>query len=154
MLSPDALIPPQPIAPAALEALQAFAIFDPSSGRIRMLYLGRATDVGLQLQPGEGWAECDRSVRNDTYWHDGTAIVPRPVLRFDRSEIVANGSDRAILALREPFRVTVEGAGFEVDDPDGDGVYALVLVSTMPAVYTVEIDHWPFLPFRAEITAL
>jgi hypothetical protein len=76
------------------------------------------------------------------------------VLAFDRLEIAADGVDRAVLALREPFRVTVEGTKFQVDDPDGDGAYALVLVSTMPAVYRVGIDHWPYLPFQAEITTL
>jgi hypothetical protein len=154
MLSPDALIPPQREIERQLSAMQAFALYDPGSGRIRVVYTGRAEEVGLQLQANEGWAECDRTVRTDTHWHDGTAIVPRPVLKFDCTEIVANGSDRAILALREPFRVTVDGVAFEVDDADGDGVYALVLVSTMPASYAVAIDHWPFLPFTAEITAV
>jgi hypothetical protein len=93
-------------------------------------------------------------VNGNTHYVRGDRIVPRPVLAFDRLEIAADGVDRAVLALREPFRVTVEGTKFQVDDPDGDGAYALVLVSTMPAVYRVGIDHWPYLPFQAEITTL
>jgi hypothetical protein len=78
MLSPDALIPPQREIERQLSAMQAFALYDPGSGRIRTVYTGRAEEVGLQLQANEGWAECDRTVRTDTHWFDGTAIVPRP----------------------------------------------------------------------------
>jgi hypothetical protein len=154
MLSPDALIPPQREIERQLSAMQAFALYDPGSGRIRTVYTGREEEVGLQLKANEVWVACERTVRTDMHWVVGGQAVPRPVLTIDRTEIAANGSDRAIVAMREAFTATVEGTEFRVDDPDGDGLFMLAITSDMPASYTVGIDHWPYLPFQAEITAV
>lgn len=76
---------------------------------------------------------------------------PLPVA-IDRTTITSDGQDEARLTgLPVPCDVTIEG-------PDGRSTVTvddgeLALTADVPATYAVAIDHWPHLPWRAEVIA-
>lgn len=81
------------------------------------------------------------------YVLDG-AIVARPDLPgFDRAEIRADGADAARHVLPALMTVFVDGV------PHGPTA-EVEIVSEMPATYRIEIRHFPFRDFAAEIVAL
>lgn len=85
------------------------------------------------------------------------AVLDRPnlMVRVDKTVIEAGGIDEAVLTgLPDPCEVVI-------DDPDptvettvaevtGGG---FIFAADNPGTYTIEIRRFPFLPFKAEITA-
>lgn len=67
---------------------------------------------------------------------------------ISKLSIAADDADRAVISgLPDPITVKIDGVEHYV----GGGV--LTITSPMPAVYRVEIDHWPYLPWSAEVVA-
>jgi hypothetical protein len=77
--------------------------------------------------------------------------VPRPLLpaAVSRQRVAADGMETAIISIRGVKRCKFRIDGIEHETTDG----MIEISSPMPATYIVEIDHWPFLPWRAEIKA-
>jgi hypothetical protein len=123
-----------------------FTQYDPDTGRI--LAVGwTATSVfeEMQLQPGTHYLAAESRLAVD-YVLDGQ-IVERPVLAgFDKTSIAADGIDEAIMVLPEPMTVIIDGVGHALSG-------SVELSADMPATYVIEIDHFPYLPFRTEIAA-
>lgn len=85
----------------------------------------------------------------DTHMVQEGELVERPQLAFDKTEILADGTDAATLAnLPDPCTVLVDGEPHEITGG------SIEMVTTMPGVYVIEIeDPFPYQPFRAEVTA-
>lgn len=81
------------------------------------------------------------------YVQDGE-IVDRPALpAFDTLEILADGEDTATLSLPELMIVKIDGVEHGPTD-------LIEIVSDMPATYAVLVEHFPYLPLNAEISAV
>lgn len=79
----------------------------------------------------------------------GGAVVQRPTLpSFDKTSILANGSDTATLSgLPDPCTVLVNGQEYIVTGG------TLELDAGYPGTYRVEIRHFPYRDFVQEIIA-
>ncbi|NDW04084.1 hypothetical protein [Jiella pacifica] len=87
-------------------------------------------------------------------WVEDGELRNRPYLpaSLDRQTIAADGQDEARLTgLPVPCDVTITG-------PDGRSILTvedgeLALTADVAATYAIAIDHWPHLPWRAEVIA-
>lgn len=98
--------------------------------------------LSVELDPPEApWG--------DTHMVQEGELVERPMLAFDKAEIVADGQDSATLAnLPDPCTVLVDGDPHEITGGH------IEMVTTMPGTYLIEIeDPFPYQPFRAEVIA-
>ncbi len=110
----------------------------------------------MQHQPlaeGEALIRCGEPAYGDRHrvvgHPDAPALAERPEISFDKLEIAADGQDAATLTLPEPFTVEVDGVPHAVDTAP----YTVAIRSTMPAVYRVRVDHWPYRALDVEIIA-
>lgn len=123
-----------------------FTVYDPVTGKINRVGGCRTGDLLLQVREGE--ALLPEAADGMTQYVLGDVITSRPTFTFDREAIVADGIDEAILDdLPDPVSVTVDGVLYEVTGG------SLKITSIMKATYVVEIDHFPWMPFKAEIIA-
>lgn len=125
----------------------AFTIYDPATGWIKRTGYCIAGDLELQVQPGEalvlGYSDDDFNYVLDE------VILDRPAFTISKTEIVADDTDEAVITgLPDPVEVKIDGTAYEITGG------TLALSSPMPATYKVEIDHWPYLPFSVEVTAV
>jgi len=77
-------------------------------------------------------------------------LARRPVapVVIDRTEIPADGEAAAtITGLPEPCQVLVDGEPVTVEGG------RLELTADMPAIYSIVLDQFPFMPWSAEIVA-
>lgn len=131
--------------------LFTFAIVD-DAGAILSLYRG---PYGEELD--RNVPEGARAVRADHVpatacqaWHAvGDEVVPRPAMAFDRTTIVADGTDAATLTLDRPFTITVEGTPHSVEEAP----FTATLRASMPTTYRVRVECFPYLDLEAEIVA-
>lgn len=77
-------------------------------------------------------------------------LVPRPILAFDKTTILADDQDKATLTgLPDPCTVLVDDTPYEVTGG------TLEITSDMPATYEIEIeDPFPAQHFKATIHAV
>lgn len=130
--------------------MPSYAIYDVATGRIRQVTTCDAEFLDIQpIGPGQSAREVSEDVNNADDYMEGGFPVPRPTLAFDKTTIVANGVDEAVLAnLPNPTTVLVDGAEHVVTD----GTFELSAI--MPATYVVEVpDPFPYLSYRAEVVA-
>ncbi|MBD9511642.1 hypothetical protein IB265_33340 [Ensifer sp. ENS10] len=130
-----------------LEAPATFTIYDPATGAINRYGYCRRGDLELQVRPGEAaiFGETGNDVTQ--YVLDG-AIVDRPVFTISKTAIAADNVDEAVITgLPDPAWVVIDGHPFEVAGG------TLSISSHMPASYSLHIDHWPYMPFDAEVVA-
>jgi hypothetical protein len=137
----------------------AFVRYDPATGRVRGIGNCDETDypANMALYPDDAFLLGRANL--DTDWVDVSteppAIAARPALAgFDRLTIAAGGREFARLTADRPFTITIDGDATEIAEPDADGRYAVELGGMVPAVYSVAVDCWPYLPYAAEVVAL
>lgn len=122
-----------------------FVGYDPDTGRIIQIGVCPAGDlemqaIGMSVLQGTADLELDYVVNGE--------VVRRPDLPgFDKLTIQADDTDAAVLDLGEPFVATIDGTDYEVVDG------CLEITSPMPAIYEVEINHFPYLPYKAKVVA-
>lgn len=131
--------------------------YDGQSGRIsvRLDCHESERDGNVALYPGLSVLDADSDPETDYVDLEGVpAVKPRPELPgFDRLAIDADGEDAAVLALAGPFKATIDGTEYEIATPGEDGLFRLFLAADVPAVYSVQVEAWPYLPYSAEVTA-
>lgn len=126
--------------------MENFTIYEPTTGQILRSGACIASDLELQLQEGEALV-LGSSDDLTHYVLDGE-IVDRPTFSISKTEIVADDVDEAVIAnLPDPVTITVDGVPYEVAGG------TLAITSPMPAAYKIEIDHWPYRPFKVEVVA-
>lgn len=129
--------------------MNQFSVYDLASGRV--LWNGSCTQPeDIQLQVTEEWGVIEKTIDPQTHYIAPSGEeLDRPSLEgFDKTAILADDADTAkIEGLPIPCVVRVDGIDYVV----ADGTFELT--SSMPASYVVEIDHFPYLPFKQEITA-
>lgn len=110
-------------------------------------YIAMCEDRGLAYAVFEG--SPPDSIHDACYFSDGEVKQRLPLpATISKLTIAADDGDEAVISgLPDPVTVTVDGVEHEVTG----GV--LTITSPMPAVYHVEIDPWPYLPWRAEVVA-
>ncbi|HWK45137.1 MAG TPA: hypothetical protein VNT30_10465 [Stellaceae bacterium] len=130
--------------------MSLYAVYDPATGRIVQMGLCPPEMVSLQARAGlDVITVPDGTVFNDvTHYVVAGAVTPRPSLTLDKTAIAANGTDTAILSgLPNPCTVFVDGTSQTVTD----GV--LELSATMAESWTLAVDRFPYLPFKATVVA-
>ena len=94
--------------------------------------------------------ETDQAYKGNHHYVSDGVVTDRPLLpvSVSKTEIEADDVDVAMIeGLPQPCTVKVDGIDYVVEE----GV--LEIGSPMPATYTIEIDHWPYLPFKTEVVA-
>jgi len=136
-----------------------FTRYDPATGRL--MGLGNCDDsdypANVALYPGHRFVTGHANLETD--YVDVAAgppeVRPRPELPgFDRLTIAAGGQEFARLVADRPFTVTIDGDPAAITEPDAAGRYVVELGGMVPAVYSVTVDCWPYLPYAAEVVAL
>lgn len=123
-----------------------FTVYDPSTGKI--IRHGFCAKEAIRFQAMLGEAVIDRAPDDDqTQYIVNGEFATRPEVSISKTEIVADGVDVAVIDLGEPFVVVVNGETYEIEDG------SLEFSTDMPGVYTLEIDHFPYMPFKQEVTA-
>lgn len=127
--------------------MRDFVVFDPATGRIRRCGVTTGA-VADQAEPPLRLIAAAGSFCTD--YVDIAAspprVLPRPELSgFDRTAVAAG--EALTMAAPEGCVVIVDGTPHP---PQSGGTLAIRF--DHPGVYVVEIDHFPFQPFRAEIT--
>ncbi|MBB4001604.1 hypothetical protein [Aurantimonas endophytica] len=77
-------------------------------------------------------------------------LTKRPVMEalVSKSDIKADGKHKAVIrGLPRPCVVRIDGQPIERKGG------TITLTADVPATYRVEVDHWPYLPWSAEIVA-
>jgi hypothetical protein len=130
---------------AAANAVR-FVLYEEASGRI--VQSGFCAPFDLHHQGGVGLSRLDGVAADLTKEYVvGGWVIPRPVLSgFDRTNIIAGGVDAARMNVPPGCLVKIDGVEHIVDDGE------IVLASAAPGVWRIDIDHWPYMPFTAEIT--
>ena len=86
-----------------------------------------------------------------TDWYVASGeLRPRPShsITLSKDRIVADDVDEAVLTgLPSPATLSIDGIAYEI--VGGSVEFA----TPMPGTYVIEINHWPYLPFSAEIVA-
>lgn len=123
-----------------------FLVFDPNSGRITQY--GNTDEAAAQYMKSQNPNMIIGYIADmETDYVFNGSVRPRPsLLGFEKTEIVANGQDAAIMTLPEPMEVVIDENVYQIEN-------VLEIVSDMPATYKVEIKHFPYLDFEAEIVA-
>lgn len=130
------------------------AIYDLSDGRILWTTTCQEENVAYQEHPDipSGRVECSEAVNGQDHYVDTSgevpAIVDRPTLAFDKTEIVADGVDVAKLVLPDPCNVEIDGVVHTIEGG------LLELTATVPARYRVRVDQFPYRQLDVEIVAL
>ncbi|OCP21889.1 MULTISPECIES: hypothetical protein [unclassified Ensifer] len=123
-----------------------FTIFDPVTGRIDRTGFCVFADVELQKRQGEGLIL--GSADDVTQYVLDDVITDRPAFSISKTQIAADDVDEAVMhGLPDPVVVKIDDVEHEVAGG------SISISSPMPATYRIEIDHWPYLPFNAEIVA-
>lgn len=139
-----------------------FSNYHPASsktpGAIDCVGYCHPSQIEIQAAPGMGFWSGEDEVDLDLDYFDLTRDPPEPTRRpelpgFDRLAIDADGEDAAVLALAGPFKATIDGTEYEIATPGEDGLFRLFLAADVPAVYSVQVEAWPYLPYSAEVTA-
>ena len=97
--------------------------------------------VVVDLLPDDLW---------ENWYVEEGEMSPRPDagISIDKTSINADGQDAATIAgIPVPAIILVDGVERTVEDGQ------LEIVSETPATYTIEFTTWPYLPWRAEVTA-
>lgn len=126
-----------------------FVDYDATTGRIVVARSMPTEHLGLNpVGVGLSRLLTESSVDPNIVYVSGGELTPRPTLAgFDKTEIQANGTDVAKLLLPEPMKFKLDGE--EAEFPTA----ILELVTDMPASWVIEIDHFPYQKYRAEIVA-
>ena len=85
----------------------------------------------------------------DHYKVDEEELAQRPKNEpLSRGSITADDIDTyRISDLPIPCIVNVDDQPYEIDDGEFE------FSTSMPGTYVIDINHWPYMPFRAEVTA-
>ena len=107
----------------------------------------------MALQPlgsGEKIMLVEIEARYATHYVAGDELVERPVLPLPENlEILANSVEEAVLSgLPDPCIFLLDGEKITVTGGE------LALSSDVPAVYTLELNQWPYLPGTTRIVTL
>lgn len=87
--------------------------------------------------------------RGEQYMIVNDEHVLRPVFEsFDKTTINADGVDVATMNVPIGCEISINGISHTNDDG------TLELVAKYPGEYTIEINHWPYMPFKQVITCL
>lgn len=103
--------------------------------------------VAAQAEPGQGVIVTEEGDGGSKWYAPGGVLTPRPKLAFDKWVIAADGQDAARLEVGEPFEISIDGARFMAEEG------SIEISSDMPGRYRVEVEHFPWLPLKAEIVA-
>lgn len=147
--------------------MRDFVVFDPATGRIlrRGVTTGAVADqaepplrviaaagsfrtdyVDIAASPPLTPTKSALSASGEPPVRREPRVLPRPELSgFDRTAVAAG--EVLTMTAPEGCVVIVDGTPYP---PQSGGTLAIRF--DHPGVYVVEIDHFPFLPFRAEIT--
>lgn len=86
----------------------------------------------------------------DTHWVDGGFIYLRPAPpSFDKTAIVADGVDAAVLEHDSPFSIWIDGELHEITEAP----YRVELTADVPSTYQVRVEAFPTLPLQTEVVA-
>lgn len=84
----------------------------------------------------------------DTHYVKDGDVMERPTISPpDRLQLVADGVDTLVFNLPESLMVSIDGV--MLDEPTD----VLEFVSDHADVYEIEIDQWPYHPFRMQVVA-
>lgn len=84
----------------------------------------------------------------DTFYVKDGEVLERPIISPpDRTTLAADGFDTLVINLPEPLWVSIDGLMLD------ETTNVLELVSDHADVYEIEIDQWPYLPFRTQVVA-
>ena len=103
--------------------------------------------VAAQAGNGQGVIVSDKGDGGAKWYAPDGVLTRRPKLAFSKWVIAADGIDVARLELGEPFEITIDGARFMAEEG------SIEISSDMPGRYRVEVEHFPWLPLKAEIVA-
>ena len=116
---------------------------DLNTGRI--LYFGELQLSVFHRQPDVIEGRYDDS----TYWAPGLVPTPRPVLSFDKVEILANGEDEAVaIDLPVPFIVDIDGEEYQTTDGSFE------FSTDVPGTYVITPKTFPYREEPVEVVAL
>lgn len=129
--------------------MKTFTIYDPATGEIERVQTDRSGRMTVEDFAAAGEAAIETAGDPGAQWVSGGVVTERPTLPgFDKTSIAADGTDTAKLTgLPIPCTVVVDGDPITVEDGE------LWISSTTAATYAVEVEAFPFLPYRAEVTA-
>lgn len=125
-----------------------------SEGRIiqrgtcsRRLLFRQSKNLTEEIIP---WIDWEPGMSSVSHWWNGSKFSIRPVLtQFDKLQITSDGIDTSTLSnLPIPCVVYVDDSSIVVND----GV--LELVADTPGEYEIEINHFPFRPFKQKVVAV
>lgn len=139
--------------------MPAYIVYENATGRI--VRTGSASEIDLPLQNAGDPSLTSIETSFDGHIDDRAkmmdisvtppVMIDRPVLTFNKLNIIADGIDEAVLSgLTNPTKVWVDGVPYMVTD----GTFEFS--TNMPATYTVRIfdEHaFPYQNFRAEVIA-
>lgn len=131
--------------PPSVSPTVDWTVFDTATGAVLRTGNAAPEDAALQAS-GAGEAAILVRVDGRTAYLPGGVVTLRPTLAFDKLTIAADGEDSATLLLDGVFVALIDGVPHAIED-------ALEIASDMPASYRVEITHFPYRDFVAEITA-
>lgn len=115
-------------------------------GRITHTIEGEASNCAELLRTHDRLLIVDEFPNIDTHYVIYGSVIERPVIPMPESlNILANGEDSVVFTFPETMSVVVEGEIYETD--------TLTVMSNEPDVYDVSVDHWPYLPFFAQVIA-
>src|SRR5687767_7205232 len=103
--------------------------------------------VAAQAEPGQGVLVTVAGDGGAKWYAPGGVLTRRPKLAFDKWIIAADGVDVVRLEVGEPFEISIDGARFMAEEG------SIEISSDMPGRYRVEVEHFPWLPLKAEIVA-
>jgi len=137
-----------------MTALQTFAVFNTSTGRINRVLRTLAYVVPQQLQSGEGYIEIPEAIRptiNDYYVQSG-AVVYKPVitLNYTKKTLISAVPNDSLTITNLPVPVTVKIHDTEYNVTQ-DG---LEIASSVKGTYKIVIDKFPFKRYQDEYNVI
>ncbi|WP_115746929.1 hypothetical protein [Escherichia coli] len=125
-------------------------VYDDSTGEI--LWNTTCPESAAEIQTseldGREGIIVDSDVNGKTnYVVDGT-ITPRPVFEFNKTTILADGEDSAVISDMPACKITVDGEEYEHLGGDFE------ITSDMAGNYNFVIVHFPYQNFKASVTAV
>mgnify|MGYP000128388275 CR=1 FL=1 len=119
-------------------------------------------EVGRITHTVEGAVECCRGLldtwdllvvvdelpdMNTFYVKDGEVIERPTIPQPDRTTLIADGYDTIVMNFPEELWVSIDEVMLEAPTS------MLELVSDHADIYEIEIDQWPYFPFRTQVVA-
>lgn len=88
-------------------------------------------------------------VTKETHWVNNGVVELRPTMAFDKTAILANGTDAAVLTLDRAFTIYID----DVPTTISSSPYQVTLKTTVPASYVIKVECFPYKILTTKVVA-